>query len=117
TPCVDFNATHASVAEADHARAHASDVRIVGDDKRGRAIALVYLLQRLQHAYACLHIERTRRFVTQKHCWPLGDRTRNRDALLLAAGELGRKVVEPIAKPDKLKRLRGAERIFSDFAD
>ena len=33
-------------------------------------------------------------------CWPRGQRTGDRDALLLAAGELARPVLEPVAEAD-----------------
>ena len=60
--------------------------------------------QRLEHAHAGLAVERTRGLVAQQHVGLLGDGARDGDALLLAARQLGREVVEALAEPDQLQR-------------
>ena len=47
-------------------------------------------------------VERPGRLVAQQHVGPLGDRPRDRHALLLAAGQLRREVVQPLAQADQL---------------
>ena len=47
---------------------------------------------------AGLDVERAGRLVAQQHVGPLGDRARDGDALLLAAGQLRRKVIQPRAR-------------------
>jgi hypothetical protein len=47
----------------------------------------------------------------------LGDRARDRDALLLAAGELGREVVHAVAEADELERLLRRHRRGGDLGD
>ena len=49
------------------------------------------------------HIERAGRLVTEQHRRPLGDGARDRDALLLAAGELCREVMRPLAEAHQLQ--------------
>ena len=53
--------------------------------------------ERLEHDDAGGDVERAGRLVAEQHRRPLGDRARDGDALLLAAGELRRKVIEPVA--------------------
>ena len=49
---------------------------------------------RLEHDDAGGDVERAGRLVAEQHFGPLGDRAGDRDALLLAAGELRREVVD-----------------------
>ena len=62
-------------------------------------------------------VERAGRLVAQQHVRALGDGARDRDALLLAAGELRREVVEALAQPDQRERLLGRHRIVRDVGD
>ena len=50
--------------------------------------------ERLEHDDAGRDVERAGRLVAQQHVGPLGDRARDRHALLLAARELRGKVIE-----------------------
>ncbi len=54
-----------------------------------------------------LGVERAGRLVAQEHVGPLGDGPRDRHALLLAARELRREVIEPLAESDLPQRLVG----------
>ena len=60
---------------------------------------------RLEHDDAGRDVERAGRLVAEQHVGPLGDRARDRHALLLAARELRGKVVEPLAEADERERL------------
>ena len=86
---------HAAVGEPDHAVGHRRDRRVVRDDDGGGAELRVHARERLEHDDAGGDVERAGRLVAEQHRGPLGDRARDRDALLLAAGELRRKVVAP----------------------
>ena len=74
-----------------------------------------------QHQLAGLVVERAGGLVAQQHLGPLGDGAGDGDALLLAAGELRRKVVEALAEADQLAappRARiGAARDLGDQRD
>ena len=74
----------------------AGDGGIVRDhDGRGPELA-VDALERLEDHNAGGDVERAGRLVTQEHVRPLRDRAGDRDALLLAARELRREVIEPV---------------------
>jgi hypothetical protein len=89
----------------------------MGDDQRRRAKLAVDLLDRIENEDAGLAVERAGRLVAQQHPGFLGDRSRNGDALLLAAGKLGRKMVQPAFQADQRQRLRGVHRILRDLGD
>ena len=72
-------------------------------------------MQRLEHQAAGLGVERAGGLVAEENVRPLRDGARDRDALLLAAGELRRKVIEPVAQPDQPQRLLGAHRVRGDL--
>ena len=56
-------------------------------------------------------VERAGRLVAQQHVGPLGDGARDRHALLLAARELRREMVEPLIEADQAQRLLRRHRI------
>ena len=64
-----------------------------------------------------LEVERAGRLVAEEHVGPLGDGARDGDALLLAARELRREVIEPIAEADERERLARVERVVGDLGD
>ena len=65
--------------------------------------SLFHRCQGFKHDDADLAVERPGRLVAQKHFGPLRDRAGNGDALLLTAGQLGRKVVHPLLQADKFQ--------------
>ena len=77
-------------------------------------ISPIDVFEDLQHQLPGLVVERAGRLVAEQDVRTLGDRARDRHALLLAAGELGRKVVEAFAQPDQPQRLRRVHRIAGD---
>ena len=74
-------------------------------------------LDRLEHEDAGLAVERAGRLVAQQDRGSLGDGARNGDALLLAAGELRREVMQPVVEPDQLQRHRGVHGLRRDLGD
>ena len=84
-----------------HQRQHAihagGDVGIVRDQQHGRAAFLTDLPQGIQHQLARLGVEVAGRFVGEDQRRVVRQRTGNRDTLLLAARQLGRTVVHPVA--------------------
>ncbi len=59
------------------------------------------------HLLAELEVERTERLVEQQHGRTLGQGAGQRDALLLAAGHLGRHPPVEAAEPDEVEVLAG----------
>ena len=88
------NARDHAVGQPHHAVGHAGDRRVVGDHDGGGAELAVDAGDRLEHDDAGVVVERAGRLVAQQHVGPLGDGARDRDPLLLAAGELRREVVQ-----------------------
>ena len=85
-------------AEAQHAVGHAGDRRVVGDDDGGRAELRLTRAMHFEHHLAGDVVERAGRLVAQQHVGPLGDGAGDGDALLLAAGQLRREVVEAVGR-------------------
>src|SRR3990172_947604 len=57
------------------------------------------------HLLAELQVESAERLIEKEHSWAVHDRTRERDALSLAAGELRRLAISERAEPHHLERL------------
>ena len=68
-------------------------VLVVGDEDRGLAGAVVDLAQPAAQVLAHLGVERPERLVEEEHARLDRERAGERDALALAAGELGRVAV------------------------
>ena len=79
-----------SIGQAQHPVGHPRDGRIVRDDHRGRAELCVDARDHLQDYLPGLVVESAGRLVAEENIGALGDRARDRDALLLAARQLGR---------------------------
>ena len=62
---------------------------------------------------AGLEVERAGRLVAQQDVRPLGDGARDGDALLLAAGQLRREVVQAVAEADQVERLVRRHRVVA----
>ena len=95
---------HAAVAERDHALGLLGDVGLVGD-QHDRAAFLVEAREDPQHLLGGARVEVAGRLVGEDHRRVGDERARDGDALLLAAGELGGLVVEPLRHPDRGERL------------
>ncbi len=89
----------------DHAVGHAGDGGVVRDDDGGGAQVLIDAGDRLQHHLAGRIVECAGRLVAQQDLGLLHDRARDRHPLLLAAGQLGRKMVAARREVDQTDRL------------
>jgi hypothetical protein len=89
----------------------------VRDDHGDRAQFLVHALQHAQHELAGGVVERAGGLVAQQHVRALGHGARDGHALLLAARELRREVVAPLAHLDHGERLGGVDGCVGDLGD
>src|SRR5882724_4673839 len=78
------------------------DVLLVRDHDDGDAV-LIELLENGHDLNAGSAVEIAGRFICQQYLWIIDQRARDRDALLLTAGELARKMVLTTRKPDRCK--------------
>ena len=93
-----FQLHHRAFADG-HAAIHLrGDVEIVGGDDGGEARGAHQLAQRREHPLGCALIEIAGRLVGEQDARRIGDRARDRDALLLAAGQLRRPVRQAILR-------------------
>jgi hypothetical protein len=76
----------------------------VGDDHERGAFLLAQLEEQLEHGVAGLRVEVSGRLVGEQDVRPRREGARDRDALLLAAGELRRIVVPARAEPHPLEQ-------------
>jgi hypothetical protein len=106
-----------AVAHDEHAVGHVGDDHVVRDQDGGGAGFPVDAFDRLEHEHAGRAVERAGRLVAQEQVRPLGDRARNRDALLLTARQLRREVVQALAEPYQPQRLLGRHRIGGELGD
>ena len=94
-------ALHPAVADHDHARRVLGDVGLVGDqDDRDAALA-VEPLQDLHDLDAGAAVEVAGGLVGEEQLGVVDQRAGDRDALLLAARELVRRVVRAVAEADR----------------
>ena len=80
--------------------------RVVRDHHGRLAVAVDRLAQQREHGGAGARVEVAGRLVGEQHRRPGDQRTRDRDALLLAAGQLGRLVAAPVGQADPLDAAR-----------
>src|SRR5215467_7123255 len=91
---------HPAVPNLDDPPGMGGDLRRVGDDN-DRVASAREILEERQHLGAALAVERARGLVGQNDLAAVHERPRNRYPLLLAAGELRRLVLEPIAEAER----------------
>ena len=73
------------------------------------------MLQQLQDLLAGLIVERAGRLVAQQQLRLLGDCARNGHALLFAAGQLRREIVQPVAQADLVQGVGRVEMVGADL--
>ena len=83
---------------------------IVGGDDHGEAGGAHELGQRLEHMLGGVRVEIAGRLVGKQDARRIGDRARDRDPLLLAAGELGRPMGQPLLQAEIAQQF-GARRL------
>ena len=101
--------------EFQHAVGHAGDGGVVGDDDRGGAEFLIGARNRSEHQLAGIVVERPGRLVAQQHIRRFDDGACDRDPLLLTAGELRGKMIEPLGEADQRQRGPRIDRMLGNF--
>ena len=77
----------------------------VGDEQHGEVQFLPDAGDQRQDLLRGLRIERRRRLVAEQHAGMAGERARNADALLLAAGNLGWVAIALLGEPDQFEQF------------
>src|SRR5512143_689943 len=108
-------ADDAAVGHREDSVGDRADAGVVRDHRDGRSEVLVDARDRLQDDDAGREVERPGRLVAEEEGGPLCDRTGDGDALLLAARELRREVVDPGGETDQRERVGGRQGIFGDL--
>jgi hypothetical protein len=84
------------------------EAHLVGHHQHGQIVFPAELADDFQHLADKFGVERRRHLVEQHDLWPHGERTRDGDALLLAAGKLRGVVALLRPEPDQFKQVGGA---------
>ncbi len=98
----------ALVHHADAVRHREGLVLVVRDEDGGDAELLLDPSDRAPELLADFGVERAEGLVEQQHLGPVGERARDRDALLLAARELGRQAFVHALEGDELQQFPSA---------
>ena len=88
----------------------ADEAAVMGDDDQGATPLLLLLAQEGKDLVTPFVIEVARGLIGEEHGRVLDQGAGDRHALLLAAGELGRLVLEPVAQADLPEDVFGALR-------
>ena len=89
-----------AVGEEEDAVGDRGGVRVMGDHDGRLAVGRHRVAQQVEDLAARRRVEVARRLVGEHDGRPRDERARDRDSLLLAAGELGRPVRETLREPD-----------------
>ena len=95
-----------AVAQSDDAAGVRGDFVLVGDDHDGASVG-VEVVEDAHHFLGRCRVECAGRFVGKDQRRVGGDRSGDRDALLLSTRELRRCVLDPIGQSDEIQRLEG----------
>ena len=98
----------AAVADADDPVGDARRLGVVADDHRRAAVLAHELAENVVHLVGGRGVELAGRLVGEEDARSVGERGAERDALLLAAGELAGSPVALRGEPDALEQLVGA---------
>ena len=96
-----------SVLEPQHAIDELADPIVVAHDQHALAALLGDLAQPAHHLAADARVEVRRGLVGEHEIGVVRERTRDRDALVLAAGQLLGEEVEPVAEPELPQQALG----------
>src|SRR5262249_8354850 len=91
------------------------DAGVVCDNERRGAELSIDAEQGVDHPNTGLGIQSTCRFITEQNLRSFGDSSRNGNALLLTARQLGGKVMHPRLKSDKSKSILGTYRVIRNL--
>ena len=100
---------HPAVAHRNAARRARRELYVVRRDDDRRPMTKAEPCEQLDHIGTGLRVEVARRLVGEDHARLVRERTRDRNPLLLAAGELGRQVLAPRCEPDLVEQVVCAE--------
>jgi len=103
--CVVLDST---VAHAEQDRRQRGDVAIVCDEDEGLAVGRDDVAEKGEDLAAGVGVEVPGRLVGEEDAWSVGERARDRDALLLAARELTGQVPGAVLEPDLCEQLGDA---------
>ena len=95
----------ASVADRHHPVHLVRDAAVVRNDHHGQAALAVQIVEQVVNQVGGLGVDFTGRFVGQQDVRIVGQRHRNRHALLLPAGEFARVMAHPVAQADRIEQL------------
>src|SRR3954453_22311375 len=94
-----------AVVDHDEPARHRGGDRLVGDHDHRLAELVDGAAQQAEHLLGGVRVQVAGRLVGEQHGRPVHERAGDGDALLLAAGELGRPVRQAVAQPDGLDQL------------
>ncbi len=82
-------------------------LQVVGGDERGNAGGADEMHQRIEHVRGRVRVEVAGRLVGEDEARVVGQRAGNGGALLLAAGQLRRPVIDAFGETQRAEQLRG----------
>ena len=112
---VDLIGHDAAAAHLNDAVSHTGQCRVVGNNNDGASGLAAGILQKAQHLFAGAVVQRTGGLVAEQQLGVFGQCAGNGHPLLLAAGKLRRKVVQPLAQPHAAQGLGGVQRVAADL--
>ena len=105
--CLALVADHEAVFDADHAGGSAGCFGVVGDDDDGDALGDEFVQQRHEFC-GSVTVEGAGWFVGKNDFGTVGERSGDRDALLLPAGKLVGTMVHAVAQTDEAEHRFGS---------
>ena len=100
----ELGAEHEAVAHPDDPVARRADLGVVGHDHEGLAAFAVEAAEEREHVGSPRRVEVAGRLVAEDEAGPIDERSGDRHALLLAAGELVRAVPGAVGQADEIER-------------
>ena len=97
-----------AVGEPDRPPRTGGEIEIVRHEDEGGAELAIELRHEVDHAGAGAHVQVAGGLIGKENPGPVAERACQRDALLLAAGELRRVVMAAVGEPDPAEELVGA---------
>ena len=101
-----------AVTQLDDMIRHLPDRLIVRHHDHGIVILLIHLFDQLQYFLGSRIIQRTGRLITEQDIRILDDCAADRNALLLAAGELIRQLIAVVKQSERLQQIVDIERVI-----
>ena len=107
---MDLGHSQHSFVQPHHPVHLGGEALVVGRDQRGAAFAADQAEEFGEHRVGGRFVEVAGRLVGEHQRRAVGERAGDRDALLLAARQLGRAMVEPLRQAERAEQLLGARR-------